>query len=431
MRVLVLGGYGLIGSAIARACLDRGWRVTGAGRRPVIGQQRIPGAEWARVDLAAPNDPAWRSLLDGVDVVINAAGALQDGGRDDLEAVHARGLAAFVDACDAAGVKRFVQISAPGAAADAATAFLRTKAAGDAAVRARDGAWAILKPGLVIGPAAYGGSGLIRGLAALPFVQPIAHADSPARTVALSDVADEAAACAAGERTDDYEADLVEPDPRTLGGVIAALRAWLGLPRARIVRMPGWTAGLAGAAGDLAAALGWATPLRSTAMRTMANGVDGDPAAARASRGADLMTLEATLARMPASAQERLYARLYCVRPLVIVVLAVFWVASGAIGLARFDAAAGILETAGAAAPLPALAVAGGSLADLGLGVAVLHRATSRAAMLGMIGVSVAYLAAATILTPGLWADPLGPLIKIFPAAALALAGLAMDAGER
>ena len=40
--------------------------------------------------------------------------------------------------------------------------------------------------------------------------------------------------------------------------------------------------------------------------------------------------------------------------------------------------------------------------------------------------VALAYLGAATLLTPELWADPLGPLVKIIPAVMLPLAVLAM-----
>ena len=49
-----------------------------------------------------------------------------------------------------------------------------------------------------------------------------------------------------------------------------------------------------------------------------------------------------------------------------------------------------------------------------------------RMACLGMIAVTALYLAAASIFTPGLWLDPLGPLVKTFPAALLAVLTLAI-----
>ncbi|WP_245447080.1 DoxX-like family protein [Methylobacterium sp. 17Sr1-1] len=49
-------------------------------------------------------------------------------------------------------------------------------------------------------------------------------------------------------------------------------------------------------------------------------------------------------------------------------------------------------------------------------------------AALAMIGGTLAYLAAGTVLAPDLWADPLGPYVKTLPAALLALVALALAA---
>jgi hypothetical protein len=43
-----------------------------------------------------------------------------------------------------------------------------------------------------------------------------------------------------------------------------------------------------------------------------------------------------------------------------------------------------------------------------------------------MIALSLAYLANATLLQPGLWLEPLGPLVKVFPSIVLALVALAI-----
>lgn len=63
---------------------------------------------------------------------------------------------------------------------------------------------------------------------------------------------------------------------------------------------------------------------------------------------------------------------------------------------------------------------------DLALGLALLVRRSARGACLGMAAVSLAYLAGATLLAPDLWADPLGPLVKVLPALTLAVATTAM-----
>lgn len=427
MRVLVVGGYGLIGSAVTRKLLDRGVEVIGVGRHPHLGASSEPRAPWVHLDLAAPASiRALADTLSGVDTVVNAAGALQDTGPDRLDAVHDTGLRTLLDVCRGAGVTRFIQISAPGASPDSATAFLRTKARGDAAVRESGLDYAILRPGLVIGPDSYGGSTLLRALAGLPIVQPVAHADARVHTVALDDVARETAAWALGERPCPADLDLVADTPVRLADLIASLRHRLGYEHVRIAALPAWTASLAGRLGDLAGLFGWRSPLRSTAMTVMADGVEGDPAPLRGVTGRSLRGLDETLREIRGLAQERSYAKVFWLRPLIVLTLSAFWLATGVIGLLRLDAAAMVLSAAGLDGGTARAFVLAGALADIALGAGVLVRRTHGLALWGMVAVTLGYLGAASLVTPELWADPLGPLVKAVPALVLALTALSL-----
>ena len=80
-----------------------------------------------------------------------------------------------------------------------------------------------------------------------------------------------------------------------------------------------------------------------------------------------------------------------------------------------------LLTDAGFTKGFARASVVAGSVADLGLGLGVLKRAWTRWSCLGMIAVSAFYLIAATIFVPGLWGDPLGPLVKVLPSMMLAL----------
>jgi hypothetical protein len=133
------------------------------------------------------------------------------------------------------------------------------------------------------------------------------------------------------------------------------------------------------------------------------------------------------LAGWPSGVQERWFARLYFLKPVALIVLIGFWFASGAIGLTvGFPRAVAAL--AAVAAPLAAAKamVIGGAILDMVLAVLACARSTARTALVGMVGVSAAYLIGATVLRPDLWADPFGPLIKVVPGAILALAVLAI-----
>jgi uncharacterized protein YbjT (DUF2867 family) len=423
VRILVTGGYGLIGLAVVRALLAQGVEVRGAGRRPELGAAQAPGAHWVQIDLAR-TDKRLDAALEGVDAVVNAAGALQDGAGDDLAGVHDTGVGALLEACRRAGIQRFVQISAAGAAPDASTHFFRTKAAGDARVRESEIAYAILRPGLVLGPETHGGSTLLRTLAGLPLVQPVAHSKAPIHLVALDDVAREAARFAIGERALDVELDLAAPKPVSLGALIAGLRRRQGRGQARIIPLPPVFAALAGVAGDAAAALGWKSPLRSTAMRVMAEGVGADPAAHTALGYGPLKTTEQVLDTLAGMKQERLYARALPLRVMAVATLSAFWLVSGGVGLAQIGAAMGLLTSAGMDESAARAFVVSGSLMDLALGLGVLVRRTHMAALLGMIAVTLGYLGAASFVVPALWLDPLGPLVKTIPALTLALVAL-------
>ena len=85
------------------------------------------------------------------------------------------------------GVRRIVQVSALGVDRGATTAFARTKLAGDQALMARDLEWVILRPSVVVGRQAYGGSALFRGLAALPIIPRMAGT-GPLQVVQLDDL---------------------------------------------------------------------------------------------------------------------------------------------------------------------------------------------------------------------------------------------------
>lgn len=417
MRVLVLGGYGLIGAALVRALGAAGHEVLASGRSAASAARVLPGIPFRKADLAElVSAPGWAPVLEGVEAVVNAAGALQDGARDDLAAVHHRAIAALAEAAPAAGVRRIVQISAPGAAPDAPSAFLRTKGEGDAALRAGKTDWVILRPGLVVGPQAYGGTALLRMLAAMPLATPLVHADTPVQCVALDDVADAVLRALGDEVTAGTDAELVEPEPRSLRRTVAAFRRWLGYRPAPAPDLPPWIGRAVGRAADGLGRLGWRSPLRSTAMDEIARGVTADPG----QWPRPLKSLGETLAAMPATVQERRFARGMLMLPVAVGVLALFWLLSGLIGLARLPAAAAVLDGTMPEASAKAFVILG-SLADIALGTLILIRRFARAACVGMVLVTLGYLAAGTVLTPWLWADPLGPFLKTLPAAVLAL----------
>lgn len=423
MKVLILGGYGFLGAAIMRAAMAAGLDCVGLGRSAATGRRLVPEAPWIGADMAALDTAEkWTPHLSEIDAVVNAAGALQDGARDDLDAIHRRSIAALVAAAEKTGVKRFVQISAPGANAGASTAFLRTKATGDAAVRASSLDWVILKPGLVIGRGAYGGTALLRMLAGFPFMTPLIHAKARVQTVALEDVADAIVAALLGEIPMRREFDLVEDASHSLREIVRGFRRRLGFAPARHEPdLPAWAAAPVAVIADIAGALGWRSPLRSTALKVMGENVLADPTAWREATGRGLRSFDESLASIESDAQGRIFARAGLAMPLMIISLGVFWVLSGIVGLIEIERAAAHLYASMSVPTAKALVIAG-SLVDILIGAGLLVKITSRAAALASVVVAMSYLVAGTIIEPSLWADPFGALAKIIPLSAMGLA---------
>jgi len=422
LRILVLGGNGLIGLAVVRGLHAAGHEVVGLGRSAKNGARLFPQIEWRSADIAALRSAQdWLPLLVNVNVVINASGALQDGSRDNLEHIHHTAIAALVSACESIAGIRLVQISAPGAAANATTEFMRSKSRGDDAIKRSRLNWIVLRPGLVIGPNAYGGSALLRMMAAFRWAHVPAFAGKRIQTVAMSDVAQVVLEAAEGRLPARSDVDLVAPAPETLQQLIDRLRIWLGFgPATLSIAVPRFAFGIVSWFADLLGHLGWRSPLRTNAVLALENEVLGDAAKLRQLRGADLMSLEQTLAAMPATIQERWFASLALLMPIMVATLSLFWLLSGLFGALSVDRAAALLPSSVVSLQIAKILVLSGIAVDIVLGAAILNRPTARLTCIGMIAVSISYLVAGTVLTPALWLDPLGPFVKVLPATLLA-----------
>jgi uncharacterized protein YbjT (DUF2867 family) len=429
-RIVVLGASGLIGHAVALGLRRRGYPTSGIARRLAPGQRAVLGLQAREVSFVEFDVSGLAALMRDLapGIVVNAVGVLQDGPGGTTEDVHRgfveRLIAALPEDC------LLVHLSVPGSERTDATAFSRTKRVAEALVARSGRPHAILRPGFVVAPAAFGGSALVRALAALPVRLPPGETQAPFAATAIADIVDTIDAVArrwaAGEREFAECFDVMERGPGTLGTVIEVVRAHHGGPKPRVT-LPDWVVEAGAWAGDVAAYLGWRPAIRSTALAELRRGVRGDPEPWSAATGLTPRSLVVALEEAPGTIQERWFARLYALKALVLASLVAFWMVSGLIALTlAYDAARAILLTRGFPPWTATFVTITSSLADIGIGALVAHRRTCRAGLWAGIGLSLFYMAGAAILTPDLWVEPLGALVKTGPAIVLMLVALAV-----
>lgn len=429
-NILVLGASGLIGRFVTDDLRLRGFGVVGVARR-LSPSQRLGAADLELPVMAMDAASLARLIREReADVVVNCLGVLQDGPGSDVRAVHRDFVERLLAAIrDSGRPIRLVHISIPGAAGDDRTAFSTSKREAERLIAASGIPHAILRPGFVVAPAAYGGSAMLRSLAAFPLELPADESATPFQPVAVEDMAATIAWLAGRDIADtDIRAvnwDLMQPQPVTLAGVIEQFRWSLGTSRQPRVRMPGFLLNLGAELGDLANRLGWMPPMRSTAMAELRRGVTGDPAPWMAATGIVPRTIAQALGGHAATIQDKWFARLFLVKALVIASLVMFWIVSGFIALfISFSAAAEILSSRGFPPSLVGPVTVLTSLMDMSIGVLIAFRRTCAAGLIAGIVASLGYMVGAAILTPDLWIEPLGALVKTGPAIVLMLVAL-------
>jgi uncharacterized protein YbjT (DUF2867 family) len=190
--VAVLGASGLIGQAVAEDLIRTGFQVVAVARRLTPAQRSAFGADAIEAPFVAFDVDQLAQLFAEreVEIVLNCVGVLQDGPRGRTSDVHAGFAARLIAALRAQPRPALLlHISIPGGAQTDATAFSRSKREAEAVFAGSGLAYAILRPGFVIAPAAFGGSALLRALAALPFSLDAATEGRPFATTAIGDIA--------------------------------------------------------------------------------------------------------------------------------------------------------------------------------------------------------------------------------------------------
>jgi uncharacterized protein YbjT (DUF2867 family) len=236
--VCLIGGTGFVGRSIAEQACARGLRVRVVTRsapraRPLL---VLPTLETM---VADPHDEkSLPGCLENMDAVVNLAGILHEGGGATFESVHVELPRRIAHACRAAGVRRFLHMSALGASAEGPSAYLRSKARGEAAVREGDAAlsFTIFRPSVIFGEHDRF-LNLFASLVRIFPVLPLGGARARFQPIWVEDVARCFVASLGDPRTSGNTYELCGPQVRTLEEMVRFVAAIAGR-KPRIVALP-------------------------------------------------------------------------------------------------------------------------------------------------------------------------------------------------
>jgi uncharacterized protein YbjT (DUF2867 family) len=151
----VFGGAGFVGRYIVQRLARAGWRIRVPQRNPDAALFLKPLGDVGQiVPMAANirNELSVRRAVEGAGAVFNLVGILSERGRQSFDAVHREGAERIARLAAEMGAERLMHVSALGADPQSPSAYARSKAAGEAAVRAAFAGATLLRPSIVFGP---------------------------------------------------------------------------------------------------------------------------------------------------------------------------------------------------------------------------------------------------------------------------------------
>ncbi|HBT32211.1 MAG TPA: short chain dehydrogenase [Pusillimonas sp.] len=410
MKILLTGATGFIGSRLLDELLRTKCSVICVGRkRPESLPSRV---EWIELDFNyALSAYDWAAAVEGVEVVVNAAGILHESPSQSFDIVHRAAPTALFQAAADANVRHIIQISALGADQDAQSRFHLSKKAADECLLSLGVRASIVQPSLVYG---VGGASaeLFGTFASMPLIPVPGRGDQQVQPIHIDDLIQAVLTLTLTPTGQSGRISMVGPEPLALRRFYAELRTSMGIrgkacflpvPMALMYVMADAVKGLPGVLLD-----------RET-LGMLERGNAGDPA--------DIARLLGRLPRRPiqfvrsTASHVAMGARLGWLLPMLRLSIALVWLVTGlvSLGLYPVDSSLYLLSRAGVPSELGPLFLYGAAGLDLALGVLTLWPRRSPWLWVAQAGLIVLYMAVITIKLPEFWLHPYGPLVKNIP----------------
>jgi NADH dehydrogenase len=171
MNLAITGGTGFVGRAIVRQAEAAGINVL-----------HVPRPALSHPDLLP-------DILAGSNAVIHLVGIIAERGENTFERAHVETTRSILAGAAAAGIRRFIHMSALGTRPGARSRYHQTKWRAEEAVRASSLAWTIFRPSVIYGPEDKSINTLARMIRLAPFVPVLGSGKSLIQPVAVEVVA--------------------------------------------------------------------------------------------------------------------------------------------------------------------------------------------------------------------------------------------------
>jgi NADH dehydrogenase len=225
-RVAILGGSGFIGRYIVKRLAERDIVVTVGGRNAAYAKYlKLKGdvGSVGLVNISIDDAAIMPAFLAGNEALINCCGILRESGRQRFDMIHHTAPARLARLARDAGIERFIHFSSLAADTRSPSAYARSKAEGEAAVRDAFPTATILRPSVVFGPE----DQFFNRLAAMATISPvlplIGGGESRFQPVYVGDVAEAAIRCLADPTTAGRTYELGGPKVYSMRALVEML----------------------------------------------------------------------------------------------------------------------------------------------------------------------------------------------------------------
>jgi len=242
VKVFLTGGTGFVGKGIRAALRQAGHETVCLVRPGSEGKLAEEAQEKERFALV-PGDlfdlPSLTRGMQGCDAVIHLVGIIREQPSKGItfQRIHVEGTQNVLEAAKAAGIKRFIHMSALGARVDAASAYHRTKFAAEQLVQNSGIPWVVFRPSVIFGPGKDFVS-IVTELVRLPLTPVIGDGSYLLQPVARETVADVFVQALTREDTTFQTYEAGGPEPLSYTRILDEIGAVLGKRRVRKVHIP-------------------------------------------------------------------------------------------------------------------------------------------------------------------------------------------------